>query len=211
MGYGESKLVSELLIDKIAKSIGSCVNFNILRVGQIAGSINATGSWNQNEWFPSLLRTSKEMQMMPGILGSMDAIDWIPADRLAEIVLEIVHSSSTIGRETGAKVFNLVNPSVVQFSSFVSFIHERLGPTTKIVSWDEWVNALEVLGGEDEVMLDEYPALKILEFFRRSRVDPGKKATKFETANSEMASLTMKELNPINEDMLGHWMDSWGL
>ena len=60
-GYGESKWVSERLLE--LASAQTVVNPVIIRVGQICGGPN--GSWNENEWLPSLIRSSVHIICLP--------------------------------------------------------------------------------------------------------------------------------------------------
>lgn len=68
LGYGESKYVSERLIE--AHSSSSGFTSSVMRVGQIAGPVLSTaGIWNVQEWFPSLLASSKHLGLLPNSLG----------------------------------------------------------------------------------------------------------------------------------------------
>lgn len=52
-GYGQSKLVSELLLNTASSISG--VRCSVCRLGQIAGPANLTcGMWNKQEWLPSV-------------------------------------------------------------------------------------------------------------------------------------------------------------
>jgi thioester reductase-like protein len=54
-GYGSSKLVSEWILEKASATSG--VSSSICRLGQIAGPVNlGGGSWNKQEWLPSVRR-----------------------------------------------------------------------------------------------------------------------------------------------------------
>ena len=52
MGYAESKYISELLLEAGAKESG--VPAVICRVGQLAGPVVKGGTWNKQEWVPSV-------------------------------------------------------------------------------------------------------------------------------------------------------------
>ena len=58
IGYGESKQISERLLDRAASEFK--VPISILRVGQVGGATMATqAKWTQREVVPSMLKTSK--------------------------------------------------------------------------------------------------------------------------------------------------------
>lgn len=205
MGYGESKYVSELLL------AGSPL-INILRVGQIAGPVSkdATGKWNENEWFPSLVRTSKKLDMLPDSLGLFEEVDWIPIDCLSDIVVDLIHSDNNQDTDV-ARVFNLVNPSRVSFGNLVPSIKERLGESVKVVSFETWLQALKELDNEDKGILERYPALKIMGFFEDLQVSEGGYGKVFDTTEAEKRSKGMRKLQPITGDMVVAWMKQWGL
>lgn len=74
-GYGQSKYVAENIC--LAASTRSGVPVTILRVGQVAGPTTKSGGyWNPDEWFPSLVFTSKSMGSIPESLGM--PVEWIP-------------------------------------------------------------------------------------------------------------------------------------
>ena len=216
MGYGESKHLSERILDEIAKSIDPFMtNFNILRIGQIAGpSAVKRGRWSENEWFPSLIQTSKELDILPETLGTYEMIDWTPVDELAGIILDIVHSSSISTppeNRGGASVYNLTNPSHVPFRSLIPGIKAHLGSEMKIVGFAEWIKELENLDRDDQKILARYPALKILEFFQGLNTEGETKSVVFETERARMASERMRKLGPITDEMMSIWMEGWGL
>ncbi|KAH7009835.1 hypothetical protein EDB80DRAFT_713952 [Ilyonectria destructans] len=80
MGYGQSKFVSERLLDTAARETDiPCI---ICRVGQIAGPTTAAGMWLKQEWLPSLIASSKYLGKLPESLGHIDTVNWIPVDLL---------------------------------------------------------------------------------------------------------------------------------
>ena len=81
MGYSESKLVAEHILHQASTT--PKVNSTILRVCQIAGPLTEKGKWNEDEWVPALVKTSKAMGCLPKDLPD---VDWIPVDRVASIV-----------------------------------------------------------------------------------------------------------------------------
>ena len=67
---------------------------------------------------PSLVQTSKELGKVPRGLG---AVDWIPVDVVARVVLEVVRSGMDVEVEEGGRlrVFNLLNPRRSEWSEMV--------------------------------------------------------------------------------------------
>ncbi|KAJ7730966.1 putative polyketide synthase [Mycena maculata] len=60
-GYGESKWVGERLV-QIASQRGY-LNANVIRVGQLTGSVN--GSWSTTHWFPALVQSGVHIGCLP--------------------------------------------------------------------------------------------------------------------------------------------------
>lgn len=74
-GYSEAKHICERIC--LAASEKSGVPTSVHRVGQIAGSSGESGYWNQSEWLPALIATSKSIGKIPSSLGGF-AVDWVP-------------------------------------------------------------------------------------------------------------------------------------
>ena len=55
MGYGESKYIAELLLEKACRTSG--LRAAICRIGQIAGPVVKGGVWNKQEWLPTVSLT----------------------------------------------------------------------------------------------------------------------------------------------------------
>ncbi|KAI9720079.1 MAG: putative secondary metabolism biosynthetic enzyme [Chrysothrix sp. TS-e1954] len=88
MGYAQSKLLAELLLAEAAERFR--LRVTICRAGQIAGPVTSSrGMWNVDEWFPSMYLTCKTVGKAPTNLGTMNSIDWIPVDLLANIITEL--------------------------------------------------------------------------------------------------------------------------
>lgn len=88
MGYAQSKFVSEQLLNRAAATCG--FHATICRVGQIAGPIEGIGTWNRKEWFPAMIASSRSLHCLPGDLGPMNSLDWIPIDVCAQVLVEIL-------------------------------------------------------------------------------------------------------------------------
>jgi thioester reductase-like protein len=207
MGYGESKYIAERMLDLASHAE---VKANIFRVGQISGPVKTDNRcWNKTEWFPSLVKTSKAMGVLPSSLGSMADIDWIPIDVLTDIMVEIIHSTGlTAEFRPGAKVFNLVSPHSVHFSALTRSIQEQY--SIDVVQYDTWIQKLKSLEMSQQ-NLEKYPALKLLDFFQgitpRKGVQRGDLG--FETKESQRASNTMSTLEAPSSKDIKAWLRQW--
>ena len=90
LGYRESKHVSERILSFATERYG--LPTSILRVGQIAGPLKENGgAWHETEWFPTLVKTSRNLGLIPTTISD---INWIPVDTLATVMLELVHHAT---------------------------------------------------------------------------------------------------------------------
>ncbi|RYP40604.1 hypothetical protein DL767_001604 [Monosporascus sp. MG133] len=94
-GYGQSKFVSERLLDAASREAN--IPAVVCRLGQVAGPTTAAGIWLKKEWLPGLIAGSKYLGKLPASLGRMEAIDWIPVDVLGQCIVEL---PTTIGNST---------------------------------------------------------------------------------------------------------------
>lgn len=200
MGYAESKFVGENMLGIAAKKTG--IPVSILRVGQVAGStIPEAAQWPMQEWFPSLVKTSKAFDLLP---KELPLIDWVPIDKLAAAVVELMlHDFQT----DALKVYNVVNPHAVPWSSLKGAVRDRCSSGTVEVSLKDWIRRLKSVP-ENKEEAQSKPALKMLGFFERMAGEQG--PTRFEVSRGQAASATMASLEAVNEEWMNLWLDQWG-
>ena len=170
IGYGESKHVAERVLAYAAtRNLGSC--FGVARIGQVAGASSTARGWNQREWLPSLVLSSRRLRALPGSLGEggriTGSVDWVPVDDLASILIELSFSlakSTTESRGGGnLQVFHCVNPHPIPWQDLVPDIvrvlsaslgsgsdgtdkvrdDEEGGVQISVVEFREWLQRLE--------------------------------------------------------------------
>jgi len=64
-GYSESKWVAERILD--AASERTALRPVVVRLGQVCGDGN--GTWNEKEWFPSLVKSAVTLGCLPSLDG----------------------------------------------------------------------------------------------------------------------------------------------
>jgi thioester reductase-like protein len=232
IGYAESKYVAERLIEAHASSAG--FTSSVMRVGQIAGPVMSTagGVWNMQEWFPSLLASSKYLGLLPESLGTMDdSISWIPVDILARIIVQlfvVVYDDDEDDDENRElAVYNLVNPRTMPWSALLETVQISLGGPDKIrtVSLASWIEALERSAQDTHgLVANNNPATKLLDFWRnvadQSRLlSSAKKDEKpadndnvqreFEVANLQSHSSEARNLQAVSPEWMKVWMRQW--
>ncbi|KAM5505989.1 putative NRPS-like protein biosynthetic cluster [Microsporum canis] len=141
------------------------------------------------EWVPSLIATSKALGKIPRPLGTEDTIDWVPIDIAAQAILDITVSLLTPDdSSTPPDCFNLVNPQVAEWKDMVhvirGFYQKQRDNAMDLepVEFRDWVQALRNIGATTREQIDQYPSVKLLEFFEE--MQEGKIKVRFETART---------------------------
>ena len=82
-----------------------------------------------------------------------------------------------------------------------------------VVSLKEWIDLLKAVDADDQTPVAETPAWKILDWFSdvEAGLPSGKEGLRYATANGIEASKTMRELGPVSEEWMGHWLQGLGL
>ncbi|PSN61885.1 acetyl-CoA synthetase-like protein [Corynespora cassiicola Philippines] len=208
IGYAESKAVAEQILAKA--NLNSKIPVSIFRIGQIAGPVSAKngGCWNEHEWFPLLLKTSKALGELPAG-ETFDSIDWVPMDVLATIILELIISSSSSA--PALQVRHIVNPTVRPWDELLPAVQGKLG-VDQTMRLEEWVEELEKVDLKDKEAVARLPAVKILDFFREmvNSMYAGAKNARFSTLASQDDSLSLKALEPVKKEWIEKWIGQWG-
>ncbi|KAI7968613.1 hypothetical protein EIK77_006632 [Talaromyces pinophilus] len=208
LGYGQSKLISELLLAQATEKLG--VPASVIRVGQIAGPRGEKGMWNKQEWLPTIIASSVRMGKLPYKLGSLDVVDWVPVEDVAATVLEIAgatypRSSTSTSR---CSYYHITNPTETRWKDLVVSVKEYLkeeGHDLDLVSLKEWVDAVEESLATDV----ENPAVKLLDTYK-SLIDSSDRVS-FSTKGTCAVSSTLRNLGPCDSQMMKRWCRQWGL
>jgi thioester reductase-like protein len=209
-GYGRSKLVSSLILEKASEVSG--VPTEIIRVGQIGGPSGEKGCWNRQEWLPSIVASSVHLGVLPDSLGQMTTIDWTPIEGIARLVFEVsgVTCNVSIGDING--YFHGINPSRAQWRTLADAVREFYGDRIKkLVSLDEWVSALErsQSGTED---ISKNPGVKLLDTYKTwaRAAKEGQRYVAMETSRTTSRSKTMREMHAVTPELMKNWCRQWG-
>lgn len=225
-GYARSKFLSELLCDKAAECLG--IPVDVVRLGQVAGAARQSGGhWNQDEWLPSLIISSRDLGCLPSNLGSsFSVVDWTPSDMLADVLVELVTSRTTSTPESGlasnprvagVRVFNVRNPRTTSWDSLIPAVVEafKFGPnydnmSVTVVSPCTWLARLREAERKTSDSTTSSPAIKLLDFYSNNLWDSGNAGDSqwvkaMEIEGSLAKSETLRQMPAIN----GEWMQKW--
>lgn len=211
MGYGQSKYVAERVLDIAARV--SNVPAVICRVGQIAGPTTATGVWPKQEWFPSLIASSRYLGKLPCSLGRMESVDWIPVDILGRIIVELAIGQDGAVEErapgAGALVYHTINPKRISWKNLVSTVSNGLsdgGSKVETVPLDVWLEELRLSTSEGKQNLAINPAVKLLDYYEG--LTSGDQVS-LDTKETVRASPSLNSLGPVNEVWMKNWLKQW--
>ncbi|OQE47358.1 hypothetical protein PENCOP_c001G05559 [Penicillium coprophilum] len=213
-GYGESKLIASLLLEKAANLAG--VESCIFRLGQVAGPVKESTegqdmSWPRRDWFPTLLEASIQLGYLPETLGSASQIDWLPVDTVAEILSDLVCMPRVYegGSSAHPRYYNLVNPHKIQFSDIVSLLAQRLGSkeSLKVVSLREWVHRLSQ--GINESGSRPNPGLRLLGFFQE--LMKSERSVTLDTTIIEEQFPRLSQVGAVSDRWVSLWLEQWGM
>ncbi|KZF22836.1 NRPS-like enzyme [Xylona heveae TC161] len=230
MGYAESKYVAERLLDEASRIAD--IPASICRVGQIAGPTTKQGMWNKQEWFPSIVASSKYLGKLPLSLGSLDKIDWIPVDILAKVLLQLLkgdrshpnevnglngtngtngangHGHHTAQHSNGARVYHTVNPSKTSWTSLLPSVQKHLGSALDVVSLEQWLAALrDSSGGTPDINAN--PGVKLIDFYESLVPSAGRTEPSLATSKTTLHSNVLADLEPVNAQWMETWMRQW--
>lgn len=224
-GYARSKFLSELLCNEAVGCLG--IPVVVVRLGQVAGAVRRPGGrWNQNEWLPILIVSSRDLGCLPSHLGpSFSTIDWTPSDLLAEVLVELVTSHAKSPRADGARVFNIRNPHTASWGSLLPAVIEafKTHPGSKdtpvaVVSPSTWLSRLreaERKAADHGSTTPSSPAIKLLDFYSNGLWGSGgaeessqwlkPMEIEYSLANSE----TLSGMRAINGEWIQKWVAEW--
>lgn len=211
-GYAQSKYVAERMLAEATKKYGGAVGATVLRFGQIAGPVSggSGGSFLKSDWFPTMLRASKHMGVLPDWLRPLD---WLPGDIGAAGVKEcMLHDEDTRTQAPALRVYNMVNPHATPWGDLRPIVEKRIGPVTPVHIKD-WLDKLEEFVKSEKYPADMEagPCMKLLGLFGGLRSSDGKSATSvkiaYEKTHVAAASKTMRECPPIIEAWITAWMN----
>ncbi|PYI03852.1 acetyl-CoA synthetase-like protein [Aspergillus sclerotiicarbonarius CBS 121057] len=217
MGHGQSKLISECLLDQATRVSG--VRSASCRVGIVAGPVEqALGLWNPQEYIPSIIISSPHLNAFPITFPSRDQIDWIPVDKASKILLEILsHASQQPPTNANTatsqmQVFHVINPQSTSWSKFAPDMLASYPDSLDLaaVDFETWMRLLEVVATTTtDTDTTDVPAVKLLDFFRRASTEHAD-ARQLSSLKAQQASPALCTLGKVNARWLRNWMVQWG-
>ncbi|KIK64020.1 hypothetical protein GYMLUDRAFT_40242 [Collybiopsis luxurians FD-317 M1] len=212
-GYGESKYVSERILEK------SGLHVSILRIGQISGG-KPNGAWAISDWFPMMVKSSLPLGFLPEAHG---VVSWAPMDAISEAISDVAFTTENL-----PLVVNLVHPYPVAWKSMIEAVRKAIiaakgldSGALPLLPLQEWANLLQKHSTGEKISVTELPASKILEFIQRqaqgdeivskagnSSLEAAGLAS-FVTTNACRISARMRNLAPFDSSDAELWVQYW--
>ncbi|KAI1134702.1 acetyl-CoA synthetase-like protein [Hypoxylon sp. FL0543] len=210
-GYGQSKMVGSLIMEDVAKA--GDFPAAIVRVGQIAGPEAEAGCWNKHEWLPSIIASSLYLGALPSHLGVMDRVDWMPAEGMANLVLEVAGVSQKVAPDDVSGYYHGVNPHATTWAEIAPAVQEFYGKDRipELISFRDWVDRLEKSQAGDIQNLEKNPGVKLIDSYRRmmDAYEAGHKPVVCDTKRTTQRSPTLKSAKAVTPELMKHWCKQW--
>ena len=209
MGYAQSKLVGERIVES---AVRSGANATVLRIGQIIpGRHRGKKLWNPTEAVPLMIRSaSKDSAGALPVLDTVrDACSWIEADTLADTILELAGIEDN-GRvmdpvqAEGELVYNVVNPREFSWNNELLPALRGAGLEFETIPWQEWLQRLASSTADVHVN----PSRKLLGYW--SKQSQREHALTFDTAATEAASSALRgAFRVVDDNFIEQIVDAW--
>jgi carbohydrate kinase (thermoresistant glucokinase family) len=192
MGYAQSKVVTEHLVQRAADQTG--ISARTIRVGQITADTQH-GVWNATEAIPMMLQAAIT-------IGAIPALDesplWLPVDVVAETIAEISLS------DAGATVMNVVAPKSFHWTRDLLAKLHATGLNFDEVGQREWINRLRH-SDSDPV---KNPPIKLLDFFAKKydNDQTARKGLQYDTTLAQSFSSTLATAEVLNQDLVNKFI-----
>ena len=150
--------------------------------------------------------------MIPSSLPSLDQVQWLPVNILAQIILDLVHLTADADRpdaSSSIRVLHTVNPETCSWSELLPAITRYLGDTVKVVSFPTWLEALRETQDSSDPNLN--PAVKLLDFYEQAERmgKAGLELPILETSTTQSQSRTLRDVGRVNGAWMEMWMKQW--
>ncbi|KAK4896172.1 hypothetical protein LTR28_001871 [Elasticomyces elasticus] len=186
MGYAQSKLVTEHIVNRAAKQTG--IAARVIRVGQIVGDTKH-GVWNATDAIPMIFQTAQTIRALPTLDENPS---WTPVDVVADSVIEMSMS------EQGSDVMNLVNPQLFHWTRDLLPLLRQAGLEFDELPQQEWVGRLRSSDPDPKTN----PPIKLLEFFasKYGHIEKRRKLT-YDSRKAERCAPSLRNAGVLNADL----------
>jgi hypothetical protein len=140
------------------------------------------------------MKTSSRLGLIP---FDLEPVDWIPVNKIAPGIAEIVSHDIATQATSTMQVYNIVNSTPVSWLELLPTVQGTISSQFRIVPFEEWIKELKLRNVED-LAAEKYPALKILDYFQE-RLDAAGQGKTIIADNMRNSSPALSHMPPVNE------------
>ncbi|RAH86917.1 acetyl-CoA synthetase-like protein [Aspergillus japonicus CBS 114.51] len=191
MGYAQSKLVTEHIVNRAAHSTG--MTARVLRSGQIiADSVH--GIWNATEAIPMIFQSAETIGALPQL---DDVLSWTPVDVLAASVIDL-----TLAPVAG-DVLNVTNPNLNHWGKDLLPLLRQAGVKFETLSPRDWVRRLRQSNPDPKVN----PPIKLVEFFAgKYDKDTPSRILLYDTKQAQAAAPALRQAGGLTLELVDRFL-----
>ncbi|KAL4735888.1 hypothetical protein BDV11DRAFT_173426 [Aspergillus similis] len=199
MGYADAKLVCERILDETLHIYPNIFRTMSVRVGQISGS-KINGYWNPVEHLVHLIKSSKTLNVLPGLEG---VLSWCPVNDVAATLSDLL-----LANEPAYAIYHIENPVRQPWSDLLTILANALDiPPTSVVPFKEWLHRVRHF--PPSLAVSENPAARLADFFEAHFLRMSCGGMILDTTRSREHSATLRTLGPINRDLVIKYVEAW--
>lgn len=192
MGYAQSKLVTEYIVNRAAQQTG--MSARVMRIGQIIADTKH-GVWNASEAIPMMFQTAETIHALPKL---DDTLSWTPVDVVAATVSDLAFAPEA------AEIMNVTNPVSINWTADLLPLLQQAGIRFDVLPQREWIARLRDSNPDPSVN----PPIKLLDFFTKKYDHDGpRRSLQFETKNACAASTSLREARSLDRDLVQKFID----
>ncbi|KAL5360888.1 hypothetical protein BJX96DRAFT_184864 [Aspergillus floccosus] len=192
MGYAQSKLVTEHVVNRARKDTG--MNARVLRVGQIVADTQH-GIWNATEAIPMIFQTAETIKALPQL---EDILSWTPVDVVATSVIDLTLATDA------ADVMNVTSPSLNHWTRDLLPLLEQAGLEFEEVPKREWLRRLRSSNPDP----DMNPPIKLVEFFAsKYDNDEPRRVLLYDTKKAQAAAPALRQLTGLTQEFVTRFVN----
>ncbi|RAL12493.1 acetyl-CoA synthetase-like protein [Aspergillus homomorphus CBS 101889] len=187
MGYAQSKLVTEHVVNRAARVTG--MTARVLRSGQIIAD-TVHGIWNATEAIPMMFQTAETIGALPQL---DDLLSWTPVDVLAASVIDLTLAP------VANDVLNVTNPNLNHWGKDLLPLLRQAGLRFETLSPREWVRRLQQSSRDPDVN----PPIKLVEFFasKYDKESPSR-VLLYDTKQAQAAAPALRQAGGLTLDLV---------
>ncbi|KAJ5528079.1 hypothetical protein N7513_012238 [Penicillium frequentans] len=191
MGYAQSKLVTEHIVNRAATQTG--MTARVLRAGQIVAD-TVHGIWNTTEAIPMILQSANTIKALPKL---DDVLSWTPVDTMASSIIDLSLSPAA------ANVLNVTNPNLSHWSTQLLPLLREAGLEFETLPPKAWLQRLRGSNQDPEAN----PPIRLLEFFAsKYDTDAPSRVLLYDTKNAQASSPSLSNASGLDENLVARFV-----